>query len=134
MRNLNFTKVLFSLLLMFGLTTSSFAAGPGVKSHGDKAKVEQKVNKKDLKHEKHGEKSVQKHHNKDFKVAKKHNHEKDVKIVKVYNDGHHKHHHKHHGHHDKVVYYSYCNDGADFALKCIGTGLCLAMVAAAVND
>ena len=47
-------------------------------------------------------------------------------VVKVYKDVHHKPHHKHH---DKVVCYS-CNDGSDIATKIIGTGLCLAMIAA----
>jgi hypothetical protein len=48
MRNLKITKVVLSLMLMFGLTTASFAMGPGdakkaPKDNG-KVKVEQKYN------------------------------------------------------------------------------------------
>ena len=41
------TKILLSLMLMFGLTTSSFAASGGAKvKHDSKVKVVQKVNNK----------------------------------------------------------------------------------------
>lgn len=93
MRNLKFTKILLSLVLMLGLTTSCFAMGPGGKAPN--------------KHHKH-----------------------DVKVVKVYKEPHHHHHHKHH---EKVVYYSN-NNSSDIAAACIGTGLCLAVLAAAINS
>ncbi|MCR4663158.1 MAG: hypothetical protein K5622_04645 [Endomicrobiaceae bacterium] len=89
MRNLKITKIVLSLILMLGLTTSSFAMG-----HGGKAP---------------------KHH------------KQDVKIVKVYKEPHH--HHHHYKHHDKVVYHSY-NNSNDVAAIAIGTGLCLAVIAA----
>jgi len=109
MRNLKITKILLSLVLMLGLTTSSFAAGGPAKGPKDnKPKIEKKV---------HGS-----------------THKKEVKIVKVYKEEpHHKHHHKpHHKHQDKVVYY-YNNNSSDIAAACIGTGLCLAMIAALSN-
>jgi len=108
MRNLKITKILLSLVLMLGLTTSSFAAGGPAKGHKDnKPKIEKKLHEP--------------------------NHKKEVKIVKVYKEEpHHKHHHKHHNHHDKVVYYS-SNNSSDIAAACIGTGLCLAMIAALSN-
>ncbi|WP_372518748.1 hypothetical protein [Candidatus Ruminimicrobiellum ovillum] len=118
MRNLKITKILLSLMLMFGLTTSSFAAGHSSKPSkpDNKPKIEKKV-------------QVSAHKN----VHKKEHHKKDVKVVKVYKEvkPHHKPHHKHH--HDKVVYYSY-NNGSDIALQCIGTGLCLAVLAAAIGS
>jgi hypothetical protein len=106
MRNLKLAKILLSLMLMLGLTTSSFAAGGPVKGPKDnKPKIEKKVNGPV--------------------------HKKEVKVVKVYKEAHHHkpHHHKphHHKHHDKVVYY---NNGSDIAAMAIGTGLCLAMIAA----
>ena len=99
MRNLKITKIFLSLMLMFGLTTSSFAMSQGGKpdkNHNNKPKIEQK------------------------------HHDKNVTIVKVYKDSHH---HKphHHKHQDKVVYY---NNSSDIAAMAIGTGLCLAMIAA----
>jgi len=126
MRNLKITKILLSLILMLGLTTSGFAAGHGGKTgkgnYDGKVKIEQKINKDNQKKAHH--KAV---------------HKKEVKIVKVYKNDHHDKHYKHHkhyhyNHHDKdrVVYYSSNND-SDFALKCIGTGLCLAVLAAAIN-
>lgn len=121
MRNLKITKILLSLMLMFGLTTSSFAAnGHGSKVPGsNKPKIEKKVQKTVYKHD----------------VHKKDNHKKEVKVVKVYKEAHHKPHHKpHHKHHqDKVVYYSY-NNSSDIALTCLGTGLCLAVLAAAIGS
>lgn len=107
------TKILLSLMLMFGLTTSSFAAQGAKpnKGHNNKPKVEQKIHNNA--------------HHKDI-------HKKEVKVVKVYKDHHHKPHH-HHKHHDKVVYYS-SNNSNDFAAACIGTGLCLAVLAAAINS
>ncbi len=68
MRNLKITKIVLSLMLIFGLTTASFAMGPGdakkaPKDNG-KAKVEQKYDKKDVK--------------KDAKVVKKDQHKKDI--------------------------------------------------------
>ena len=111
MRILKITKILLSLMLMFGLTTSSFAAGGPAKGHKDnKPKIEKKVNGSA--------------------------HKKEVKVVKVYKEEHHpKHHHHHHHpkHHDKVVYHS-CNNGNDVAAMAIGTGLCLAVLAAAINS
>ena len=107
MRNLKITKILLSLMLMFGLTTASFAAGGPAKGPKDnKPKIEKKVNGPA--------------------------HKKEVKVVKVYKDTHH---HKphHHKHHDKVVYYS-SNNNSDIAAACIGTGLCLAVLAAAINS
>ncbi len=101
MRNLKITKILLSLMLMFGLTTSSFAAGgPGKGPKDNKPKIEKKINGPA--------------------------HKKEVKVVKIYKE---EHHHKphHHKHHDKVVYY---NNGSDIAAMAIGTGLCLAMIAA----
>ena len=51
MRNLKITKMMLSLMLVFGLTTASFAMGPGdakkaPKDNG-KVKIEQKYNKKE---------------------------------------------------------------------------------------
>ena len=105
MRNLTITKILLSLMLMFGLTTASFAAGGPAKGPKDnKPKIEKKVNSPA--------------------------HKKEVKVVKVYKE---EHHHKphHHKHHDKVVYY---NNGSDVAAVAIGPGLCLAVLAAAINS
>ena len=112
MKNLKIIKTFVSLMLVLVLTTSSFAMGPsGKKSdrnvHNNKVKIEQK------------------YHNKDVKVVKDYQHKKDVKIVKVYTDNHH---HKHHKHHNKTVVY--CNGDSNFAAKCLGTGLCLIMLAA----
>ncbi|MBR3627412.1 MAG: hypothetical protein IKN42_01040 [Elusimicrobia bacterium] len=107
MRNLKITKILLSLMLMFGLATSSFAAGGPAKGPKDnKPKIEKKVHSPA--------------------------HKKEVKVVKVYKDSHH---HKphHHKHHDKVVYYSN-NNSSDIAAACIGTGICLAVLAAAINS
>ena len=120
MRNLKITKILLSLMLMFGLTTSSFAAN----GHGSKVP---NSNKPKI------EKKVQGPAHKD--VHKKDNHKKEVKVVKVYKEAHHKPAHKpHHKHHqDKVVYYSY-NNSSDIALTCLGTGLCLAVLAAAIGS
>ena len=112
MRNLKITKILLTLMLMLGLTTSSFAMSKPDKNVHNKPKVEHKVNKKDL------------------KIATKHHDKHDVKIVKVYTDNHH--HKPHHQHHDKVVYYSN-NSAGDVAAMAIGTGLCLAMIAALSN-
>ena len=113
MKNLTITKWFVSLALVITLSVSSFAMGPGNKpakpgNNNGKIKVEQKYHKKDV--------AQHKHHN------------KDVKIVKVYNAGpkSHKHHGPHHHHHNKV-YYS-CGD--DFTAQCLGTGLCLIMMAA----
>ena len=111
MRNLKITKILLTLVLMLGLTTSSFAAGGPAKGPKDnKPKIEKKVNKPAHKKE-----------------------VKEVKIVKVYKDSHHHHKPHHHKHHDKVVYH-YSNNSNDFAAACIGTGLCLAVLAAAINS
>lgn len=115
MKNLKIIKTFVSLMLVLVLTTSSFAMGPnGKKSdknvHNNKVKIEQK------------------YHNKDVKVVKDHQHKKDVKIVKVYTDNHHNKHYKHHKHHNKTVVY--CNGDSNFAAKCLGTGLCLIMLAA----
>ena len=107
MRNLKITKILLSLMLMLGLTTSSFAAGgPAKGPKYNKPKIEKKV--------------------------KSPAHKKEVKVVKIYKE---EHHHKphHHKHHDKVVYYS-SNNSSDFAAACIGTGICLAVLAAAINS
>ena len=104
MRNLKITKILLSLVLMLGLTTSSFAAGGPAKGPKDnKPKIEKKVNGP--------------------------THKKEVKVVKVYKE---EHHHKphHHKHHDKVVYYN----NSDAAAMAIGTGLCLAVLVAAINS
>ena len=111
MRNLKITKILLSLMLMFGLTTSGFAAGHSSKPNkpDNKPKIEKKVQG----------------------PAHKDGHKKDVKVVKVYKEPHHKPHHK--PHHDKVVYYSY-NNTNDVALQCLGTGLCLAVLAAALSN
>ena len=124
MRNLKITKILLSLMLMFGLTTSSFAAGhSSTPSKPDnKPKIEKKVQGPAHKQD----------------VHKKDHHKKDVKVVKVYKEvkSHHKPHHKphhHKPHHDKVVYYSY-NNNSDIALQCLGTGLCLAVLAAALSN
>ena len=115
MRNLKITKILLTLMLMLGLTTSSFAMSKPNKNVHNKPKVEHKVNKKDL------------------KIIARHHDKHDVKIVKVYKEEpHHKHHHKHHKHHDKVVYYSN-NSAGDVAAMAIGTGLCLATIAAPSN-
>lgn len=116
MKNLKITKILLSLMLVFGLTTSSFAMGQGPKNnHNGKTKIEHKVNKKDVKQ---------------INVSKKNTHHKqNVKIVKVYKDNHKQQHH-HHKHHNKVVYYSCNNNSNDLVAKCIGTGVCLAMIAA----
>jgi len=120
MKNLKITKILLSLMLMVGLTTSSFAMGQGQKvNHDGKAKVEEKIEKKDVKGM-HVAKKEHKHH-KDVKVTIKDNHKHDVKIAK---DGHHRHNHKHH-----KVHYS-ANNNNDLVAKCVGTGLCLAMIAA----
>lgn len=113
MRNLKITKILLSLMLMFGLTTSGFAAGHS--STPSKPDNKPKIEKK-----------VQGPSHKD--VHKKDHHKKDVKVVKVYKDSHH-----HKPHHDKVVYYSY-NNSNDIALQCLGTGLCLAVLAAAISN
>ena len=115
MRNLKITKILLSLMLMFGLTTSSFAAGPAKGPKDNKPKIEKKVQ---------GPAHKQDIHKKDV-------HKKDVKVVKVYKEPHHKPHHK--PHHDNVVYYSY-NNSSDIALQCLGTGLCLAVLAAALSN
>ena len=112
MRNLKITKILLTLMLMLGLTTSSFAMSKPNKNVHNKPKVEHKVNKKDL------------------KIIARHHDKHDVKIVKVYTDRHH--HKPHHKHHDKVVYYSN-NSAGDVAAMAIGTGLCLAMIAALSN-
>ena len=106
------TKILLSLMLMFGLTTASFAAGGPAKGPKDnKPKIEKRVNGPA--------------------------HKKEVKVVKVYKEEHHHrpHHHKphHHKHHETVVYHSY-NNGSDIAAMAIGTGLCLAVLAAAINS
>jgi hypothetical protein len=115
MRNLKITKILLSLMLMFGLTTSSFAAGGPAKGPKDnRPKIEKKVPGPAHKD-----------------VHKKAHHKKEVKVVKVYKEPHHKPHHHHH--HDKVVYYS-SNNGNDIAAACIGTGLCVALIAAALNS
>ena len=115
-----FTKVLLSLMLMFGLTTSSFAAqGTKAKKSNNRPKIEQKMYNK----------GKQMSHRKDI-------HKKEVKVVKVYKKPHHKHHHhhhRHHKHHNKAVYYS-SNNSNDFAVACMGTGLCLAVLAAAINS
>ena len=88
MRNLKITKILLSLMLMFGLTTSSFAAGgPGKGPKDNRPKIEKKVPG----------------------PAHRDIHKKEVKVVKVYKEPHHKPHH-HHKHHDKVVYYSSNNE------------------------
>ena len=121
MRNLKITKILLSLMLMIGLTTSSFATGHSSKPSvpNNKPKIENKVQGHSHKQE----------------VRKKDHHKKDVKVVKVYKEPHHKSHHKphHKPHHDKVVYYSY-NNSNDIALQCLGTGLCLAVLAAALSN
>jgi len=115
MRNLKITKILLSLMLMFGLTTSSFAAGGPAKGPKDnRPKIEKKVPGPAHKD-----------------VHKKAHHKKEVKVVKVYKEPHHKPHHHHH--HDKVVYYS-SNNSNDIAAACIGTGLCVALIAAALNS
>lgn len=112
MKNLKIIKMFVSLMLVLVLTTSSFAMGPNGK------KTDKNVQNNKVKIE-------QKYHNKDVKIVKDHQHKKDVKIVKVYTDNHH---HKHHKHHDtKVVY---CNGNSNFAATCLGTGLCLIMLAA----
>ena len=114
-----FTKILLSLMLMFGLTTSSFAAGGPAKGHKDnRPKIEKKVPGPANKN-----------------VHNKAHHKKEVKVVKVYKESHHKPHHKPHHphHHDKVVYYS-SNNSSDIAAACIGTGLCVALIAAALNS
>lgn len=159
MKNLKITKVLLSLMLMFGLTTVSFAVGQGPKgNHDGKAKIEHKVNKKDAKdmhfikgenrhhndrnfvknsHNRHdakakmehkiAKKNINKHHD-DRNFARNHNNKHNVKFVNVYNDGYHRHHHHKH-HYGKNIYYSY-NCANDIAAKCLGTGICLAMIAA----
>ena len=111
MRNLKFTKILLGLMLILGLTTSSFAMSHGGKPDkgNNKVKIEQKI-----------------HNNSKNAIHHKDVHKKDVTIVKVYNDSHH--HKPHHNkHHDKFVYY---NNSSDVAAMAIGTGLCLAMIAA----
>lgn len=124
MRNLKIAKILLSLMLMLGLTTSSFAAGHSSKPSApdNKPKIEKKVQ---------GPTHKQEIHKKDN--HKKAHHKKDVKVVKVYKEvkPHHKPHHE--PHHDKVVYYSY-NNSNDIALQCLGTGLCLAVLAAALSN
>ena len=116
MRNLKITKILLSLMLMFGLTTSSFAAGGHAKGSKDnRPKIEKKVPGSAHKD-----------------VHRKTHNKKEVKVVKVYKEPHHKP-HNHHKHHDKVVYYS-SNNGNDIAAACIGTGLCVALIAAAINS
>jgi hypothetical protein len=118
------TKILLSLMLMFGLTTSSFAASGGAKvKHDGKVKVVQKVNHKGHKAQPPKSKKV---------------HKKEVKVVKVYEKDHHRHHRHHHHHHhpkpQKVVYYSNYNSGNDIAAAVLGTGLCLAILAAAASN
>ena len=117
------TKILLSLMLMFGLTTSSFAASGGAKvKHDGKVKVVQKVNNKGHKAQPPKSKKV---------------HKKEVKVVKVYEKDHHRHHRHHHYHHpkpQKVVYYSNYNSGNDIAAAVLGTGLCLAILAAAASN
>lgn len=112
MRNLKITKVVLSLMLMLGLTTASFAMGPGdakkaPKDNG-KVKVEQKYNKKDAKVAKKDQhkKNIAKKNDKNVKVSKnKHNkgkhfakkgHHKDYKFAKKH--GHHKKHFAKKGH------------------------------------
>ena len=105
-----FTKILLSLMLMFGLTTASFAAGgPAKGPKYNKPKIEKKVSG----------------------PAHKDVHKKEVKVVKVYKESHHKPHHHHHN--DKVVSYS-SNNSNDIAAACIGTGICVALIAAALNS
>lgn len=92
MRNLKITKIVVSMMLMLGLTTSSFAMGVGDKKmdkniHDGKAKVEHKVEKKDVKVINVAKKDLHKKdiHKKDLKIAKhhdkKHHHKKDVVVV-----------------------------------------------------
>ena len=116
MRNLKITKIVLSLMLMFGLTTASFAMGPGdlkkaPKDNG-KVKFEQKYNKKEAKlikkehKNKENKKNVAKKNDKKFKFSKnKHNngkhfakkgHHKDYKFAKKH--GHHKKHFAKKGH------------------------------------
>lgn len=87
MRNLKITKIILSMMLVLGLTTSSFAMGVGDKKmdkniHDGKAKVEHKVEKKDVKVINVAKKDL---HKKDLKIAKhhdkKHHHKKDVVVV-----------------------------------------------------
>ena len=133
MRNLKITKIVLSLMLMFGLTTASFAMGPGdakkaPKDNG-KVKVEQKFDKKDVnkdakvvKKDQH-KKDIAKKNDKNLKFSKgKHNkngkhfakkgHHKDYKFAKKH--GHHKKHFAKKGHnkyfakgHNKCRYYQY---------------------------
>ena len=64
------------------------------------------------------------------KPAKPGNNNGKIKIEQKYHKkdvAQHKHHGPHHHHHNNKVYYS-CGD--DFAAQCLGTGLCLIMMAA----
>ena len=80
MRNLKIAKMMLSLMLMFGLTTASFAMGPGdgkkaPKDNG-KVKVEQKYDKKDVKKDqkkKEGKKDFAKKNDRKSKFAKNKN-------------------------------------------------------------
>ena len=100
MRNLKIAKMMLSLMLMFGLTTASFAMGPGdgkkaPKDNG-KVKVEQKYDKKDVKKDtkketnvakkdqkkKEGKKDFAKKNDKKSKFAKNKNGKKGKEFAK----------------------------------------------------
>lgn len=113
MKTSKITKTFISFMLVLGLAGSSFAMGQGGKKsdkgfYNGKVKVEQKYRKKDVKI---------------VKDSKKHDHKKDVTIVKVYNNNHRKHYSK------KKIAHCY-NGDSNLAAKCLGTGLCLLMLAA----
>lgn len=131
MKSLKITKILLSLVLMLGLTTSSFAktnGGKMDKNYKNSPQIEQQIHKKDAKNI-HFEKRHKHKHNKNDNFARKnHRNAKNIKIVKVCNGCKKHHHHKHH--HDKNIYYSYNYYNDDALAKCLGTGVCLAMIAA----
>lgn len=117
---------------MLGVTTSSFAktnGGKMGKNYKNRPQIEQQIHKKDAKNI-YFEKSKHKHkHNKNYNFArKKYRNAKNIKIVKVYNGYKKPHRHKHHHSKNVCCSYNYYND--DVLTKCLGSGICLAMIAA----